>query len=103
MPDAARNHAPAAGARNLILIDARLSSRSPRYTRPGKGGQAKSGRDWKVYYLIDQLSRGENLTPTRNEASEPFSACDVVAKAADLPYKTVERIWTTRSQKLRKA
>ena len=32
MPDAARNHAPAAGARNLILIDARLSSRSPRYT-----------------------------------------------------------------------
>ena len=38
MPDAARNHAPAAGARNLILIDARLSSRSPRYSR-----------DWVVY------------------------------------------------------
>ena len=32
MPDAARNHAPAAGARNLILIDARLSSRSTRYS-----------------------------------------------------------------------
>ena len=27
-----RNHAAAAGARNLILIDARLSSRSSRYT-----------------------------------------------------------------------
>ena len=35
MPDAARNHAPAAGARNLILIDARLSSRSPRYSHVG--------------------------------------------------------------------
>ena len=32
MPDAARNHAPAAGAGNLTLIDARLSSRSSRYT-----------------------------------------------------------------------
>ena len=31
MPDAARNHAPAAGAGNLTLIDARLSSRSSRY------------------------------------------------------------------------
>ena len=39
MPDAARNHAPAAGARNLILIDARLSSRSPRYRAdPDKTG-----------------------------------------------------------------
>ena len=31
IPYRARNHAAAAGARNLILIDARLSSRSPRY------------------------------------------------------------------------
>ena len=31
-PDAARNHAPAAGAGNLTLIDARLSSRSTRYS-----------------------------------------------------------------------
>ena len=38
MPDAARNHAPAAGARNLILIDARLSSRSPRYMRQSYRG-----------------------------------------------------------------
>ena len=30
-PYRARNHAAAVGARNLILIDARLSSRSPRY------------------------------------------------------------------------
>ena len=32
IPYRARNHAAAAGARNLILIDARLSSRSTRYT-----------------------------------------------------------------------
>ena len=48
MPDAARNHAPAAGARNLILIDARLSSRSPRYTvrfdGVQGGGQERGGR-----------------------------------------------------------
>ena len=31
MPDAARNHAPAAGAGNLTLIDARLSYRLSRY------------------------------------------------------------------------
>ena len=30
-PYRARNHAAAAGARNLILFDAQLSSRSPRY------------------------------------------------------------------------
>ena len=42
MPDAARNHAPAAGAGNLTLIDARLSSRSSRYTTGSLWLAAKS-------------------------------------------------------------
>ena len=39
IPGRARNHAPAAGAGNLILIDARLSSRLSRHKRgrPGPG------------------------------------------------------------------
>ena len=53
MPDAARNHAPAAGARNLILIDARLSSRSPRYTQ----SLAKLFRFVFDPFLAGQLSR----------------------------------------------
>ena len=37
IPDSARNHAPAAGAGNLILIDARLSPRLSRYRRTRHG------------------------------------------------------------------
>ena len=50
IPYRARNHAPAAGAGNLTLIDARLSSRSSRYTAitfslsPGQAHDAPEGR-----------------------------------------------------------
>ena len=65
--------------------------------RPGKGGRATAGRDWNIYFLIDDLCTKYNITPTRNDASDPVSACDIVAKATDIPYGTVARIWHTCS------
>ena len=59
MPDAARNHAPAAGARNLILIDARLSSRSPRYRAD------RIRRHVRVRYIDPARRDGKNTVTIR--------------------------------------
>ena len=56
IPYRARNHAPAAGAGNLTLIDARLSSRSSRYT----GVPGSSGRPT---ILLSAMRCGSGSTP----------------------------------------
>ena len=86
-----------------VLADLVAERGQKRRPRPGKGHHATAGRDWNAYFLIDRLIKIWNLKPTRNEISEPCSACDVVADALDLPYKTVTRIWTTCSHQMHKA
>ena len=86
-----------------VVADQLAARGQKRRPRPRKGDHVTAGRDWNVYFLIDRLTKKWNLMPTRNDASEPESACDIVAKAAVLPYGTVTRIWNVCSHKMRKA
>ena len=49
-------------------------------------------RNFAINKVIDVLERC-GLPPTRNNASEPNSACDAVAEAFNLSYKTIETVW----------
>ena len=73
IPYRARNHAPAAGARNLILIDARLSSRSPRYRLAGITGIDEANRFLKEVYLPQHNARFATPAEDQGTAFVPFA------------------------------
>ena len=77
IPYRARNHAAAAGARNLILIDARLSSRSTRYTWLFAGSDRGGVRAAVMYTLIG--------TAKLNDIDPQAWLADVLDRIADLP------------------
>lgn len=52
-----------------------------RQPRKKRGRKADDGRRSRIVGEVVATSSKFDLTPTRNEASEPFSACDVVAEA----------------------
>lgn len=85
-----------------VLADQLAERQQQRRPRPAKGSHIKAGRDWNYYHLIQLLCDRWDLQATRNEMSPPRSACDVIATAADEPYKTVERIWSRCSHQMRK-
>ena len=79
-----------------VLVD-RLSRRGEeRRPRPARGGHAKGGRDLIARMEIANLCDKYGLTPTRNKASEPRSACDAVALALGENYDVIEAIWRKR-------
>ena len=86
-----------------VLADQSAKRRHKSRPRPGQGGHATAGRDWNIYFLIDRLHTKWNVKPTRNDASPPVSACDIVAAATELPYGTVARAWDRCSHQMRKA
>ena len=86
-----------------VLADQCAKRGDEKRPRPGSGGDARAGRDWNIYFLIDRLRTKWNINPTRNETSDPVSGCDIVAKASSLPYGTIARVWNERSHQMCKA
>ena len=82
MPDAARNHAPAAGAGNLTLIDARLSSRSSRYSKRLGWFRYQVVRIWRKWLARRSRLRRLNWDRMAN-----------LLKKYPLPPATITRSW----------
>ena len=80
-----------------VLAD-QLSRRGETKGAPGRprGGHPKGGRDLIVRMEVSSLCEKSGLTPTRNKASEPRSACDAVAIALGESYDVIEAIWRKR-------
>ena len=64
--------------------------------RPRTGSKTIA-RDIIFCIAVADLRDRFGLTPTKNSATDAFSACDVVAAAAGFGYKTVERAWGLRA------
>ena len=64
--------------------------------RPTKGAEGMSYRNFLFCLAIRHLKNTFDLTPTSNSASDAWSGCDVVAKAAGYNVKTVEAAWGKR-------
>ena len=86
-----------------VLADQLAPRGQKRRPRPSRGSHRTAGRDWNFYFLVEELIKSGNLQATRNEVSQPWSACDAVAIATGKPYKTVARIWSRCSHQMRKA
>ena len=79
-----------------VLADQLAKKGQKRRLRPPEGPHPDFLRNLHLCELVSQLVCLGDLTPTRNGSSPPLSACDVVAAAAGLSYKRVERIWGER-------
>ena len=79
-----------------ILADQLSKRGEKKRPRPARGGHAKGGRDLIVRMEVANLCERFGLTPTRNKASEPRSACDAVAIALGENYDVIEAIWRNR-------
>ncbi len=79
-----------------VLADQLSRRGDKRRPRPARGGHPKGGRDLIVRLEVASLCEKSGLTPTRNKASEPRSACDAVAIALGESYDVIEAIWRKR-------
>ena len=80
-----------------VLNDLLLPKEQRKRPRPAKGGLPKGSRDVGIQYAVQTVAATYDVTPTRNEESEPRSACDAVADVYHLRYKDVEGIWNKRN------
>ena len=81
-------------------LDVADGTRERPTTGPGRSRYTNQVRDAVIVRAVGALVDA-GLTATRNEASEPLSACDAVARALDahekkLSYAAVVRIWSRR-------
>lgn len=79
-----------------VLADQLSRRGEKKRPRPARGGHAKGGRDLIVRMEVANLCEKYGLTPTRNKASEPRSACDAVAIVLGENYDVIEAIWRKR-------
>ena len=79
-----------------ILVDQLSRRGEEKRPRPARGGHRKGGRDLIVRMEVANLCDKYGLTPTRNKASEPRSACDAVAFVLGENYDVIESIWRKR-------
>ena len=76
-------------------------------SRPKRGADGTGTRDAAIQLGVDHIATTFELTPTRasaagGRAGAGQSACDAVAQAWALGYKTVERIWNERIPEVRR-
>ena len=76
-------------------------------SRPKRGADGTGTRDAAIQLAVEHIATTFGLTPTRagtagGRAGEGQSACDAVAQAWALGYKTVERIWNERIPEVRR-
>lgn len=79
-----------------VLADQLSRRGEKKRPRPARGGHAKGGRDLIVRMEVANLCEKFGLTPTRNKATEPRSACDAVAIVLGENYDVIEAIWRKR-------
>ena len=80
-----------------VLADQLVKKKEQRWPRPDKGAHRVAHRNGRLCILISELRYLFDFNATRRYDDPPESACDVVAAAMDMPYKTVEKIWNGRS------
>ena len=66
--------------------------------RPRKGAKRKTLRNSMVTLCVRETAKRHDLRHTRKDGADPESACDAVAKAWSMPYKTVADIWNNRTR-----
>ena len=66
--------------------------------RPSKGAKRKTLRNSMVTLCVRETAKRHGLRHTRKDGVTPESACDAVAKAWSMPYKTVADIWNKRTR-----
>ena len=76
-------------------------------SRPKRGAHGTGTRDAAIQLAVEHIATTFGLTPTRGgaaggRAGKGQSACDAVAQAWALGYKTVERIWNERIPEVRR-
>lgn len=83
-----------------VLADQLVEKEPKRRPRPRGRLRSQHPRDLFLCMLVDQLVCLFDLHATRNDSAPPRSACDVVAAAEGLSYKSVEGIWNNRDPRL---
>ena len=61
--------------------------------RPNKIPLSTLSRDTVAAFLVGRVVRYCEINATRNDGSEPLSACDAVAEVLNLSYKLIEKAW----------
>ena len=61
--------------------------------RPNKIPLSTLCRDALAAFLVGRVVRYCEINATRNDGSEPLSACDAVAEALNISYKLIEKAW----------
>ena len=90
-----RSREPLPDALANWLADVLEGKRTKPRRKPGKNWYAHHGRDLWIGYAVSMLWI-LGMSPTRNEASLPESACDVVGEHLSLSYEAVVSVWTNQ-------
>ncbi len=67
-----------------------------RRSRPRTGAQGQGVRDLLLCLAVFDLRLRFRIHPTRSDASDEESGCDIAAEAFELRYEEVEGIWSGR-------
>lgn len=71
--------------------------------KPGRKKATNEPRNFRIAQAVYSLAALPGVTPTRNDASNHNSACDAVARASELTYDAVRKIYDKFPKPLKKA